>query len=81
MVAPAPGDLLALLGELDARLSPLDEAHLELVLELLDLHAERRLADGAGFRRMAEMPRFRQRFEIAQLPERDHGDKGRLCFT
>ena len=80
MVRARLRDLLALLGELDARFSPLDEAHLELVLELLDLHAERRLADGAGLRRMAEMAGFRQRFEVAQLPERNHGDKGRLCF-
>ena len=53
--APAPDDLLALLGQLDPRLSPLDEADLKLVLELLDLHAERRLGDGAGLRRLAEM--------------------------
>ena len=58
--ARASGDLLALLGQLDAGFSPLDEADLELVLELLDLHTERRLADGAGLRRMAEMARFRQ---------------------
>ena len=53
---------------------------LKLVLELLDLHAERRLADGARLRRMAEMARFGQRFEIAQLPERDHDDKVTLSF-
>ena len=70
--ARAPGDFLALLGKLDARLAPLDQAHAELVLELLDLHAEGRLADGAGFRRMAEMPGFRQQFEIAQLPQGHH---------
>lgn len=71
---------LALRGEFDARLAPLDQAHAELVLELFDLHAEGRLADGAGLRGVAEMPGFRQRFEVAQLPERHHGDKGRLCF-
>ena len=54
----APHDLLALAGELHAGLAPLYEAEPELVLELLDLHAERRLAHGAGLRRMAEMARF-----------------------
>ena len=75
-MARAPCDLLALLGELDARLAALDQAHLELVLELLDLHAERRLADRAGLRRMAEMAGFRQRFQVAQLAERDHAIRG-----
>jgi hypothetical protein len=56
----APRDFLALLGELDTRFAALDQAHLQLVLELLDLHGERRLADGAGFGRMAEMAGFRQ---------------------
>jgi hypothetical protein len=76
----APGDLLALLREFDAGLAPLDQADAELVLEFPDLHAEGWLADGAGLRRMAEMTGFRQRFEIAQLPEEDHADKARLCF-
>ena len=58
--ARAPRDFLALLGELDARFAALDQAHLQLVLELLDLHGERRLADGASFGRMAEMAGFRQ---------------------
>ena len=70
--ARAFGDLLALFGELDARLPSLDEAHLKLVLQLLDLHAERRLAHGAGCRGMTEMAGFRQRFEVAQLAERNH---------
>ncbi len=73
-------DLLALVGELDARLAPLDEAQPELVLELLDLHAERRLADGARLGSMAEMARFGQRFEVAQLPEGNHDDKVTLSF-
>ena len=53
--APAPDDLLALLGQLDPRLSPLDEADLEIVLHFLDLHAEGGLGDGASLRRLAEM--------------------------
>ena len=56
----AARDLLALLGELDAGFAALDEAHLQLVLELLDLHGERGLAHGAGFSRMAEMAGFCQ---------------------
>jgi len=75
-----PGDLLALLGQLDARLPPLDQADLQLVLELLDLHAERRLADGTGLSGMAEMARFRQGFEVAQLSQRNHADKAPLSF-
>jgi hypothetical protein len=70
--ARAARNLLALLGELDARLAALDEAQMQLVLELLDLHGERRLAHGTGLRRMAEMPRLGERFEVAQLAERDH---------
>ena len=76
--APAPDDLLALLGQLDPRFSPLDEADLELILQFLDLHAEGRLGDGAGLRRLAEMQRLRQCFEITQLPQGHHGDKGRF---
>ena len=70
--APAPDDLLALLGQLDPRLSPLDQADLELVLHLLDLHAESRLGDGASLRRLAEMQRLRQGLEITQLAKRHH---------
>jgi len=77
-------DLLALLGELDARLAALDQAYLELVLELLDLHAERGLADRAGLRRVSKMAGFLKRFQVAQLAERDHptrpSDKCRLCI-
>ena len=51
-------DFLALVGEFDPRLAPLYEAQPELVLELLDLHAERGLAHGAGLRRVTEMARF-----------------------
>jgi hypothetical protein len=68
------------LGQLDTRFAPLHQAKLELIFELLDLHAERRLANGAGFGGMAEMASFREGFEVAQLPERNHGDKGRLSF-
>ena len=75
-----PHDLLALPGQLDARLAPLDQAQTELVLELLDLHAERRLADRARLGGVAEMPGFSQGFEIAELPERDHDDKMTLSF-
>ena len=68
----AAGDLLTLLRELDAGPAPLDEAHLQLVLELLDLHAERGLADGARLRGMAEMMRLGQRLEVTQLSKGNH---------
>jgi hypothetical protein len=55
--ASTADDLLALLGQLDPRLPPLDEAHLQLVLKLLDL-----LVSGgwvmAQFRRLTEMQRL-----------------------
>src|SRR6516225_5834951 len=78
--APTPHDLLALFGQLDARLAPLYEANLQLILELLDLHAECRLGDSAILRRLAEMPRRRQGFEITQLAEGHHSDNSRLCL-
>jgi hypothetical protein len=37
---------------------------LQLVLKLLDLHAERRLADGTGLGRMAEMVRLGERLKV-----------------
>ena len=78
---PRPShDLLALAGELYAGLAPLDQAQPELVLELLDLHTERWLADRARLGRVAEMTRLGQGFEIAELPERDHDDKRTLYF-
>src|SRR5262245_2531282 len=79
--APAPDDLLPLLGQLDARFSTFDEADLQLVLELLDLHAERRLGYGAGLSRLAEMKRLGQGLEVAQLAEGYHSDKRRWCLV
>jgi hypothetical protein len=58
--AGALRDFLALLSELDARFAPFDQAHLELVLKLLDLHAHGGLADGASLGGVAEMAGFRQ---------------------
>jgi hypothetical protein len=52
-------NLLAALHELDA----------ELVLHFLELGAERRLADEAQLRRLAEMACLRQRHEVAERPE------------
>ena len=54
--ARAARDLFAFFSELDAGFAALDEAQMQFVLELLDLHGERRLAHGAGLRRVAEMP-------------------------
>src|SRR5262245_56224881 len=65
--APTLSDFLTLLGQLDSRLAPLDETDLQLVLELLDLHAEGGLGDGAGLRCLAKMQRLRQCVEIMQL--------------
>jgi hypothetical protein len=79
--AGALRDLLALFGEFDARFAPFDQAHLELVLELLDLHAHGRLADGASLGSMAEMAGFRQRVEVTELSKRDHDDKVSLSAT
>ena len=49
---------------------PLDQRCAERRLQLLDLHAERRLGDVAAQRRLAEMLRFGQRDEIAELAQR-----------
>jgi hypothetical protein len=76
--AGAPRDLLALLGQFDARFAALDQAHLELVLELLDLHAHGGLADSASLGGVTEMAGFRQRVEVTELSKRDHGDKASL---
>lgn len=51
---------------------PLDEAHAELFLERRDLPAERRLRQVQAFGRAPEMQRFRQRHEIAHLPDVEH---------
>ena len=76
---PATDDLRALLGQLDARLPPLDETDLKLVLKLLDLHAERGLGDRAGLGCPAEMEGPGQGLEVAQLAKGDH--KARLCLV
>jgi hypothetical protein len=79
--APAPDDLLALIGQFDARLPALDEADLQLIFQLLDLHAERGLAHGASVSCLSEMQRVGQGLEITQLPQGHHCDKTglRLC--
>ena len=67
----ALGDLGALFRELHAGARALDEGDAELVFELLDLHGERRLGDGALLRGAAKVQLTRQRIEVAQLLERD----------
>ena len=64
---------------IDPRLAPLHEPNAELLLELLDLHAERGLAHRALLRGMAEMQSFSEGFEIAELTQGDHVDKACLC--
>ena len=55
--------------------APLDQRDPEILLELLDLHRQGRLAHGAGLRRPPEMAVLGQRIEIAELSERQHIDK------
>jgi hypothetical protein len=72
--------LIASLGDQDAdfrlrRLArpAIDKLDVKLLLELANLHRQRRLGDGAGFRGAAEMPVARERLEIVQLAKGDHG--------
>jgi hypothetical protein len=76
----ASGDLLALLGQGDPAAAALEQDSAEERLELLDLHRERRLADGAGLGGPAEMPMAGQGREVAQLPQRDHDDRISLSW-
>ena len=54
---------------------PLHQCDPEIALQVLDLHGQGRLADGAGLGGAAEMPVSGERIEIAELSERDHADK------
>ena len=51
---------------------------MQLIFQLLDLHAERGLGDGASVSCMSEMQRVGQGLEITQLPQSHHSDKTRL---
>ncbi len=52
-----------------------DEIGAEFALELTDLHRQRRLGDGTFLCRLAEMPMTRERGQITQLSQGNHGDK------
>lgn len=77
--ARASTDLLSLLGQLDPRFPALDEADLQLLLKLLNLHTERGLADSAGLGRAAEMPGLGQGLKVTELTQGHHSDKVFLC--
>ena len=66
----ARGDLVAFRRELHARARALDQHQAEALLQLVDLHRQRRLRHGAGIGRAAEVQLARQRIEIAKLLER-----------
>ena len=55
--------------------TPLDKLGAESLLELTDLHGERRLRHGALLRGPAEMKIPRKGVEVAELPECHHADK------
>src|SRR5215469_13650416 len=71
---PRPADdLLAGRGDGDVVGLPLDELYAEVVLQLLQLRRERRLADETALRRPAEMPRVGHRHEVAEIFQFDVG--------
>ena len=67
-------DLRADLGERDAAGLALDQLHAQIVLELLDLRRQRRLADERALGGLAEVPRVGQRDEVAQVAQ-VHGSR------
>lgn len=70
---PGPAsNLYALVGQADPGFAPLHQFQLQLVLEILDLHAERGLAHRAIPCRPTKMPRAGKRLQVAELSERHH---------
>ena len=70
-----PRHLRAGLGQDHLARPPLDQVDAEVLLQLADLHRERRLGDGAGLGGLAEMPMLGQCRQISQLFQSDHADK------
>ena len=72
--AGALGKFLAEAGQPDAAPAALHQRRADQFLQLADLQGQRRLGDGAAFRRAAEMADTGQRLEIAQVFHRqaDH---------
>src|SRR6185369_11294221 len=64
--------LRARVGELDAALVAVEEAHAELLLELADLLADRRLGDVQPLRGAAEVPLFGGSDEVPEVSELHH---------
>ena len=71
-VFAAAGDFAADIGQDDVARPPLDHRHAQGAFQIANLHRQRRLGDGAGLRRAAEMAVFGQRREITKLSKRDH---------
>ena len=71
----ALGHVQADIGERDVARPPLDQFGADLALQLAHLHGQRRLGHRAVVRRPPEMPMARERGEITQLSQGDHGDK------
>ena len=63
------GDLVPEFGDHDTPLIALDELHAELLLELFDLCAERRLADETALRRPSEVVLLGQGDEVTECPD------------
>ena len=59
----------ARVGDPHRAAAALDEHHPKLILELLDLPAERRLSNAQLLRRAGEIPLARNRGKIAEMPE------------
>ena len=62
-------------GQDDLAGSPFEKLNPEFLLEVSDLHGQRRLGDRTGLGGPAEVPVFRQRGQVTQLLQRDHVDK------
>ena len=71
----APCDLRAGRGQDHVARAPFDEIGAEILLQLADLHGERRLRHRAGLGGLAEVPMLRERGQIPQLSQGDHADK------
>ncbi len=69
------GHLPADVGRYDVARPPLEKIGADRTLQGTDLHRERRLGHGALLGGASEMPMPRERDEITQLSQRNHGDK------
>src|SRR5262245_3389792 len=72
-------DLLAHFRERDSLRLALDQGDAQVVLELTQLRAERRLTDETAFRGATEMPFIRERHQIAQVLEFQIAHDANIC--